>query len=156
MPLIAMTVQGESPLINAKAPEFTLEDQYDRSFAIRQFAGRVVVLIASDRNGKVQNPPWTKALRERYGDGIALQGVADLRGVPFFLKGTIRKDLRKEYADSVLLDWKGDLFTACGLMKEVSNVIVIDRSGVIRFVHAGPADTDAVPRVFKEIDKLGR
>jgi predicted transcriptional regulator len=149
-------IAGAQSLIDTRAPEFTLQDQYDKSFSLHQFGGRVLVLIACDKKGKVQNPPWIKAIREKYGDGIALLGAADVRGVPFFLKWKIRNDFKKEYADSVLLDWKGEIFTTYGLAERVANIIVIDRGGTIRFMHAGPADPDAVQHLFDEIDKLGR
>jgi predicted transcriptional regulator len=154
--VVATAGAAESNLIGAKAPEITLQDQYDRTISLRGFEGRVVVLIASDKKGKAQNPPWDKAIREKYGDIVVLLGVADVRSVPFFLKGKIRNDFKKEYAASVLMDWEGEIFTAFGLAEKVANVVVIDRSGTIRFLQTGPAVQDAVRLVFEEIDRLVR
>jgi peroxiredoxin len=144
---------GSQPLINARAPEFSLQDQYDKTVVLRQFEDRIVVLIASDKEGSVQNPQWKKAISEKYGDNIVILGIADVRSVPFFLKGKIRNDFKKDEGN-ILLDWKGEVFTAYGLAKGVSNIVVIDRHGFVRYRHAGGAAPDAVRRLFQEIDKL--
>jgi peroxiredoxin len=151
--LLSVTAGGQ-PLINARAPEFTLQDQYDKTVALRQFEDRIVVLIASDKEGSVQNPQWKKAISEKYGDNIVILGIADVRSVPFFLKGKIRNDFKKDEGN-ILLDWKGEVFTAYGLAKGVSNIILIDKNGSIRFRYAGSAAPDAVQRLFQEIDRLG-
>jgi predicted transcriptional regulator len=146
---------GAQPLVNARAPEFTLQDQFDRTFTLRWLEGRTVVLIASDKEGSAQNPAWMKAIREAYGDRLVVQGIADVRTVPFFLKGKIRNDFKKD-AESILLDWKGEVFTAYGLAPKVSNVVLIDKLGTIGFLHSGPADPDALQRLFAVIDRVER
>ena len=59
---------GAQSLIDTRAPEFTLQDQHEKTVSLRQFEGRVVVLIASDKEGSSQNPAWTKAIRDNYAD----------------------------------------------------------------------------------------
>jgi predicted transcriptional regulator len=149
--LLASTVSAQTP-VNATAPDFTLQDQFERTVSLRQDAGRIVVLIASDKEGSTQNPAWIKAIRARYGDRIGIRGIADVSSVPFFLKGKVRSDFRKD-ADSILLDWKGEVFRSYGFVKGVSNVVVIDRRSVIRYLHAGSAESAALDGVFRALDK---
>lgn len=139
--------------IGEKAMVFTLQDQYEKTVSLRQFAGRIVVLIASDKEGSAQNASWTRAIRDRYVDRVAVQGIADVSSVPFFLKGKIRHDFKKD-ADSILLDWKGEVFKAYGLTKGVSNVILIDKDGMIRHRASGSASSEAVKELFKKVDIL--
>ena len=84
VPVIAITGAAENNLLNAKAPEFTLQDQYDRTVALRGLEGHIVVLLASDKEGSAQNPAWQKAILDRYKKGIMVLGLADLRSAPFF------------------------------------------------------------------------
>ena len=155
MPFGASAGQIDGVSVNSKAPEFTLQDQYDKTFSLGQFTGRIVVLVASDREGRVQNPAWKRNLKERYGDRITVRGVADVSSAPFFMKGTIREIMRKE-GESILMDWKGEVFKAYALKPKVSNIVLINGSGVIAFLHAGPADTDALQELVTAIDRALR
>lgn len=147
------TEGGQSIMLNSKAPDFSLKDQHDKAFNLRQLEGEVVILIASDKDGRAQNDLWGRKIRERYNNKILILGIADLRMVPFFLKGRIKEDFKKD-AISILLDWNGDVFDTYGLTKKVSNIILIDKKGYVRYIYSGDTTIDAVEHLFKEIDKL--
>lgn len=151
--LISSTGEGGGPLINSRVPDFTLQDQFGKTISRRQFEGRVLVLIASDKKGSEQNGPWKKALISRYRDSIALIGLADVRTVPFFMKGKIKADFKNEEG-SVLMDWKAELFDALALRKNVSNIVVVDQSGYLKYTTSGEATEDGVKKLFGEIDRL--
>jgi AhpC/TSA family len=151
--IVSVTGAAEDKLIGTKAPEFTLQDQYDRTVALRGLEGRVVVLLASDKEASAQNPAWQKAVLDRYRDRIIALGLADLRSVPFFLKGKIKDDFKKKEG-RILLDWKGEVFTAYGLAKNVSNVILIDKRGYVTLMLAGAVTPDAIEKLFAAIDRL--
>ncbi len=138
-------------VVNAKAPGFSLPDQRDNQITLSKLEGRVVVLVASDKEGMKLNPAWRKAIADRYGDRVLRQGVADVRKVPFFLKGSYKRDFQKD-PESIILDWKGELFTAFGLRENVSNIVLIDKKGYVRYLHSGGAEQGAVDDLFKEID----
>jgi len=139
--------------VGEKASDFTLQDQYERTVSLKQYEGRVVVMIASDKEGSSQNAEWKKAIRTKYGDRIAVQGLADVSSVPFFLKGKIRSDFKKD-PENILLDWKGEAFRSYGLAKGASNVILIDKDGMIRHRSSGPASPEAVQELFRKIEAL--
>jgi predicted transcriptional regulator len=141
------------PLIDARAPEFSLRDQYDKEISLGQLLSRIVVIIASDKKGSDQNTAWKNAILGKYRDKLILLGAADVRSVPFFMKSRVRKNFQNE-PGSVLLDWKGALFTSYDLKPNVANVILIDRNGCVRYVASGPADAEALDRLSKEIDRL--
>jgi predicted transcriptional regulator len=141
------------PLLDSRAPEFSLHDQYEKTVSLRQYEGRIVVLIASDKEGSAQNPEWIKAVRGRYGERISIQGIADVSGVPFFLKGKVRNDFKKD-GESILLDWKGEVFRSYGFANAISNIVLIDSRGVIRHRSSGSASPEAVQELFKKIDAL--
>lgn len=139
--------------INEKATEFILQDQYEKTVILRQYEGRVVVLLGSDKEGSSQNAAWIKVIKDKYSDRVLVQGIANLSSVPFFLKTKIRNDLRKD-GESILLDWKGEVFRSYGFVKDVSNIVLIDGRGVIRHRSAGSASSEAVHELFRKIDIL--
>ncbi len=151
--LMVKTGFGEASLINTAVPEFTLQDQFGTTFTLKQFRGSILVLIASDKEGSEQKGPWRKALIDRYKDGIVIVGVADLRTVPFFLKGSIKSGFKKDPA-SILMDWKAEVFTALELKKNVSNIVVIDQKGNLRYLTSGAGTDGAIAKLFAEIDGL--
>ena len=141
------------PADGVKASEFSLQDQHEKTVSLKQYEGRIVVLVASDKEGAAQNTAWFKAIRDKYADRVVVQGIADVSSAPFFLKGKIRSDFKKD-PDSILLDWKGEVFKAYGLTKSVSNVILIDKDGMIRHRTSGSASPEGVQELFKRIDAL--
>jgi hypothetical protein len=148
-----LPVAAESQtLIKAKAPDFSLPDQRDRQISLRQMEGMVIVLVASDKEGMKQNPLWRKAIVDRYGERVLVQGVADVRKVPFFLKGSYKRDFQQN-PDSIILDWKGEIFKAYGLAENVSNIVLIDKKGYVQYLHSGSAEPGAVNDLFREIDQ---
>ncbi len=149
--LICSSAHAGSSLVQEKAPDFRLADQFDRFYSRESFSGTPLVLIASDKEGREQNRQWRDLISNRYGSRVFMIGVADLRKVPFFLKGFIKRDLQKDRS-SIMLDWKGELFTAYGLAQHVSNIIVIDRKGYVRYLRSGGTDPDAVDDLFRQID----
>jgi predicted transcriptional regulator len=153
MPVAA--TEGGQPIINAKAPGFSLRDQYDRPYDLRQGGGRTIVLLASDGEGAKHNRQWVDAIKGRYQDRIAIIGIADTRGVPFLFKGRVKSEFKKTPA-SVLLDWNGVVFTSYGLAPNVSNIVLIDKDGMVRYMYSGEATPQACENLFREIDNVER
>ncbi|HUJ19344.1 MAG TPA: hypothetical protein VL197_15275 [Nitrospirota bacterium] len=149
------SVVGGQRAANSKVAEFALQDQFGNLVDISLYKGSIVVIIASDKEGIDQNENWEKAILQKNGDDIILLRVADVRGVPSDLRKYVRKKFQ-EIKLSILLDWDGTIFRQYGLMKNVSNLILIDRKGYIRYMSSGPAETPAVDRLFNEIDVLER
>ena len=60
---------------------------------------------------------------------IRFIGVADLRGVPNFLKGFAKGKFPRDEDKSVLMDWKGIFAEAYQFKPKMSNILVFDHSG---------------------------
>lgn len=151
--MAAWAGEGRSAGIGDRIPELVLEDQYGESVSFRKFEGRVLVLIGSDKEGSEQNGPWKKALSSRYKDSIALMGIADVSTVPSFMTGLIKSRFKKD-GGRVLMDWKADVFKTLGLKKSVSNIVVVDQKGNLRYMTSGAGSDEAIATVNAEIDRL--
>ena len=113
---------------------FKLKDQFDREFETRDFHHWLLVLTAFDRNGSKYAESWMQAINDALRDNeefykILLVAVADLQGIPFFLKGFVRGKFPKKRSRWVLMDWKGDFFKSYNLQPKVTNILIFDCSG---------------------------
>ena len=142
-----------------RAPDFTLSDQYDQKFTLSQFNGQIVLLLGCDRYGAEYASFWMQSVEQKYSGKMQILKIINGRGVPFFLKGRVKKALRVEVdgqrIPSILLDWKGKVFRSYGMRPKTCNLVLIDKSGFIRHFQSVTIRDDVKLRVlFKEIDKI--
>ena len=57
--------------------------------------------------------------------------VLDLRGVPFFMKAMIRKQLSQRPDEWCLLDWEGQIARSWPLERGVVNLLVFGEGGIL-------------------------
>jgi hypothetical protein len=156
--LIAVaSAMGAETAVDSRIADIELRDQFDRPDTISRHEGSIVVIIASDQAGVQQNEEWEKAIMQSNGDNVILLRVADLRRVPNFsgAKNYAKSIFQHDYPKrSILLDWDGALFSRYQLKEKVSNLIMIDRTGYIRYMYSGAADSPAKDRLMNEIEKL--
>lgn len=140
--VLAGALSGFGPLVpTAEAAEeprlvdFVLADQFGREHTPADYLG-VIVLVGSGKKGSSYNGPWIKALRDRFdphGEPVHVVGYADLRGVPFFFKGLVRKRFPKDESYPVLLDWQGLLARSYGHDPKVANIAIFGANRRRRF-----------------------
>ena len=116
--------------------EYELEDQFRNARTSSDVLGRVVILIGSDKKGVEFNGMWGRAINARLidhpnYDRVTNLAYANLKGVPFFLKNTIRGKFPQDKEAWVLMDWKGALFKAYGFVPKKANVLVFGPDGVL-------------------------
>ena len=165
LPLILLTLVILATPANAQAPDSTLihfeiEDQFKQKHTEKQFYGQVTVFICSDRGGSKFNELWAKAIEDTLielsaVDQVSITGVANLRGVPFFLKGFIRGKFPKEKEARALMDWKGQFAKAYQLTKNECNVLIFDPQGILKHhAHGKEPDEKSLNGVFTALKPL--
>lgn len=122
--------------------DFEIADQLGKSYSNEEYVGRGLVILASDRKGSRYNPIWGKAIDQRLeqeglSEVFAVLGMANMKGVPKFLRNMIRGKFPKDENKRVLLDWEGLFETAYGFEKKVSNILVFDPSHQLVFRTTG-------------------
>jgi len=132
-PLTLFVFAQESTLI-----PFELKDQFDRPRTEKDFSGHIVILIGSDKGGSQYNRFWGQAIHDSLAnengfERLKFLAVADLRGVPFFLKGFVKGKFSKDEENWVLMDWKGKFAKSYQFEAEASNIIIFERGG--KLVH---------------------
>lgn len=122
-----ISAHDDVPLIS-----FTLKDQFDRAYTERSFPDKIVVVIATDREGSKFSDSWQQAiydaLLKRQTEGqVQFIRVADLRDAPWFLYGFIKGKFPKEKDHWSLMDWKGIFATAYRCELKSCTILIFDR-----------------------------
>ncbi len=138
---------------SAEAPaliDFELQDQFDRTYRASDYDGRVLYVVASDKDGSRFNGAWSQAIFEALegdheAEALATFGVADLSGVPFFLKKLIKGKFPQDRDQWALMDWKGRFRKAYGFERGSSNILVFGADG--RLAHRAHG-REVEPRVL--------
>jgi hypothetical protein len=131
---------------------FELRDQYDNLHTISFPATNVTLMTVADRKGSEQIDGWIAPVKERYGDRIAIEGIADVSTVPRLLRSMVRKQFKKGRAYPVMLDWDGPVARSFNYQKDEANFFVIDRQGHITGCFSGATNDVALKSLFASID----
>lgn len=130
--------------------DFEIKDQFGRVHSHQDYINRVVVVIGSDKDGSQFNGIWDEAIHDslenhpEYGR-IAFLALADVRGVPFFIKGIVKGKFPKERDKWVLLDWKGRFTKAYRFDPGSTNILVFAPGGrLMHRVHGRGLEVDVL------------
>lgn len=146
-------ISSEASKPPAHAPaSFELRDQYDAPQRLAFPATNIIVLTIADKKGSEQIDGWVAALKARYAGRIELRGLADVGGVPWFLRGKVRKKFQETRTYPVMMDWSGKVCAQFGFKPGLANVLVFARDGNIHARLAGPALEPSLKEFFATID----
>lgn len=138
----------------AKAPVFTLKDQFKKEHRYHFPRPGASVLIFADYAGSEQLEDWVRPIYAHYQDRIALDGVAALSKVPRFARGMVRAFLRGRLDYPVMLDWSGEVTANYHYQPGEANLFVIDASGRIVLKVIGGVSPTKLQRVFTALGGL--
>jgi hypothetical protein len=138
----------------AKAPVFTLTDQFKKEHRYHFPRPRASVLLVADYGGSEQLENWVRPIYARYQDRVALDGVADLSKVPRFARDMVRAFFRGQLDYPVMLDWSGEVTTRYRYQPGEANLFVIDSTGHIVLKVMGGVSHTKLQRVFTALSGL--
>jgi hypothetical protein len=135
-PFTANAVEDPLQLI-----DYEIEDQFNAMHERADVDGRVVLLIGSDKDGSEFNALWGKAINDALidvsqSDQIIQLPQADLRGVPFFVKGMVKEKFPQEPEKWVMMDWKGVMAKAYDFVPGFTNLLVFSSTGALQYQSA--------------------
>ena len=160
--IAALLLPGASRSGSGELIEFRIQDQFDRIHTDAELRGRIVLIFGTDKNGSRFGGAWAEALRKSLSsrvssDAVAWVDIADLRGVPFFVKGSVKKKFPREIENWVLLDWQGTFAKAYELEQDVCNILLFDRDGrVVRRTGQTEVDPEVVSELSQTIEQLAK
>lgn len=140
--------QGKRLSDNAvRLKDITLADQYEKLHTYHFPLKQPMVLLVADRKGYEALTPWVEALRHPAGRDAAIVGIADVRGVPGFLRGKVRRKFQADQTYSILLDWDGDILNRLKPEKAIPNVFLISSEGKVLLQLSGEATAERLQRL---------
>ncbi len=151
--IVVCVAAGENvyPLTNAPA-RIELRDQFDRVRALVFPSTNLTFLTIADKAGSEQIAAWVTPIKHRFGDAVAIEGIADVSAVPRPLRGLVRRKFQKAQPHSVMLDWSGDTIKAFAVSPDRANVFVLDHEGKILKRLTGKATDQTVEEVCAALD----
>jgi len=116
--------------------QFEMKDQFDTVHSHGDYAGRILIVIGSDRRGSEFHDDWEVALRDSLNAGgsvanVAFLSVAEVRGVPFFLKGSVKGKFSRDPDEWILVDWKGFFAETYGFEPDATNMLLFAANGTL-------------------------
>lgn len=157
---LMLAVAGEAfggDSAKSNAPEIPrkleLNDQYDQEQVMTFPATNVIFLTIADRKGSEQIGAWITALKARPASPVDIRGLADLGGVPGFLRGRIRKQFRETIHYPVMMDWSGRVCARFNYVADSANIYIIDRNGNLAGHFHGRAAETNLNAAFVALDK---
>lgn len=142
------------------APDFALEGTSGQTRRLRDYRGRVVILIYEDRDSNQQNNELKRELAERaraqdLTRDVAVVPVANLSSYSFWPASGFARDavidIAREQGMEILIDWSSTMSGAYRFRPSTSYVMVLGRDGRVLFRHAGMLPPRARMRFFSVI-----
>jgi hypothetical protein len=133
---------------------FTLCDQFKIEHKQVFPGSRIIVLTLADRKGSEQLEDWVTPFYKRYEEQVDIFGVANLKGVPGFMKPLLRKLFRKGLDYPVMMDWTGEICEALQYKAGKANIFILCPKGVIRHRINGKVTGRDLQNCFSEVDGL--
>lgn len=154
---VGMTVaacNAEEPKPAPAIPQrVELSDQYETPHVLTFPTTNVTFLTIADRKGSEQIAGWVTALKARPEMPVDIRGLADVGGVPGFLRGRIRKRFQETILYPVMIDWSGKVCAQFNYVPDQANVYIIDRNGGVVGHFSGKASEASLKEAFVALDK---
>ncbi|MEN6356314.1 MAG: redoxin domain-containing protein [Armatimonadota bacterium] len=135
-----------------KAPDFKLNDQFGKTWDLSGLSGKVVVVVAANRDSGRAMGPWVDNLKKKYGDKIQLLGLMDLHTIPGIGRGIAKSRIRKETSDPLMLDFNGSTAKAYDVSSKVPVVVVVDSNAVIKAIQKNEYNADRFKSISNAVD----
>jgi len=147
--------------IGDRANDFNLKDSLGKEYTLNspELKGRVLYFNYSDPGSKDMNKHVDDALKsdpglDRKKSYIGL-GIANMKAslLPAFAIARVIKNKQQETGATILLDDNYIILNSWGLKNRVSNVVVLDKERICRYIYKGKlpaAEVEKLINIIKE------
>ena len=156
----ALTANG---LIGSPAPYFRVRSGEDKVLTLEMIKGKVTAIFYENKDIVDANKPLKDELNKLYHEQTeALKGVLlrlpiiDCSDAIWPFLGLWKRRLRehsRKHGMTIYCDWNGRMSTDYKMKADVSNIVIIDKVGRIRFFAAGEVAAEQINDV-KELLKV--
>jgi len=162
--LLPIFSSANNILIGSLAPPFKITSGEKEVLTLDGIKGKVAVIFYEAKSAIEQNRKLKTALNMFYTkqsnqikEDIIRIGVINCKGV--FFSGAWEEGLRdnsKKEGIKIYGDWDGKMLTDYRMKEEESNVIIIDKKGIIRYYTSGKVGDKDIGMIEELLDRLVR
>lgn len=139
-----------------KAPSFFLESGDSKGISLDQLKNKTIIIIYETKDVVEQNRQLKNELKTLLANSAPLNAqciilpVINCSQANWLTKGVWQSNLRKNSEKeriAIYGDWDGKMFSEYGIKDNESNVIIIDRNGIVRYFSSGKLGDDAISNI---------
>jgi hypothetical protein len=130
---------------------FELADQFGGTHRYDFPRQRPLILLVGDRKGSEEIDGWIGPLKKHFAATADITGIADMRGIPRFLRERITAAIKKSRPAPVMLDFDGLVTDRLPCVRKVANVFVIGPRGNLVDTVSGVADDARIATLQKAV-----
>ena len=142
--------------VGEKAADFILKDSLGKEYTLNspEFYGRVAYINYSDISSKDMNKHVDSSLKEDTGidrkSNYVGFGIANMKAsmVPDFIIAKVIKSKQQETGATILLDENYVILNIWGLKNHSSNVVVLDKNRICRYIYKGKLPPEEVAKLI--------
>lgn len=157
--LFSFTVLAAELKVGAKAPDFSLKDSQGEIYTLNSdaFKGRVLSIFYVDPDAKDLNTHVEDALlkdkeldRDKAYKGFGITNLKAAKMPNFIIKSVI-EDKQEKTRAIILLDYDYTILNLWGLKNNSSDLVVLDKDRICRFIYNGKLPPEEVSRAINII-----
>lgn len=152
----SVSYAGAELKVGDRAANFILKDSLGKEYTLNspEFRGRVVYINYADIGSKDMNKHVDETLKkdpsiDRKKSYVGF-GIANMKAsiVPDFIIARVIKSKQQETGATILLDDNYIILYSWGLKNKVSNVVVLDKGRVCRYIYKGKLPPEEVAKLI--------
>jgi predicted transcriptional regulator len=159
--LLCSTVLAGELKVGDKAADFSLQDPEGKQYTLEhpEFQGKVLSIFYVDPDEADMNEHVSEALKKTADAGILDRtyykgfGITNLKATwkPNFIIRAIVKSKQKKYKTTILLDYDFTILNLWGLKNDSSNLVVLDKNRICRYLYKGRIPESEIPGIIQII-----
>jgi predicted transcriptional regulator len=168
MLLSLLCLRGSSPaasgFIGSPAPYFSVQSGDGKELTLDMIKGKVAAIFYENKDVVENNKPLKDALNKLYyeqtgavKDVLVRLPIIDCSDAIWPFLGIWKRRLRehsKKEGVVIYCDWNGKMASHYRMKTEVSNVVIIDKGGRIRFFTSGEVKAEEIDGVKQLLEAL--
>jgi predicted transcriptional regulator len=143
--------------VGAKASDWSFKDADEKVFTMESWSGKVFLVTYVDPDEADLNEHFADAMKKAKDDGLLKDetykgiGIADCAATwkPNVAIRAIAGRKAKKFNTTILFDYDASLRKAWGLGIDTSNVILLDKNRVCRYIFRGRVPNEKVAEIVK-------
>jgi len=158
---IGSTAFADGLKVGDRAPDFKLKDSTGKEYTLEspEFKGKVLYVCYADPDEKDTNNHVEDALKKERESGALDKarykgfGIVNMKatGMPNFLIKAAIKSKKKKTGAIILLDYDQSILKSWGLKNDSSDIVILDKERICRFIHYGKLPEAKLPEMISII-----